>query len=115
MGVVAVNLSSASLAHVPLNELVARLVTLVREMSLDDVARAFRTRAWPYSPAPDPQTYLELAAVAQRDPEPDVPDSFDEVIAAYDRGEISRDQYRTLAHAVADAINAQAGREEDQV
>jgi len=47
----------------------------------------------------------------QQDPEPDVPASFDEVTAAYDRGELTRDQYRTLAHAVAEAINAEARRE----
>jgi len=43
---------------------------------------------------------------AQQDVDADVPGSFDEVVAAYDRGELTREQFRTLAHAVADAINA---------
>jgi hypothetical protein len=43
---------------------------------------------------------------AQQDADADVPGSFDEVVAAYDRGELTREQYRTLAHAVADAIDA---------
>ena len=39
-----------------------------------------------------------------------MPGSIDDVTAAYDRGEITREQYRTLAHAVADAINAVQAR-----
>jgi hypothetical protein len=75
-------------------------------LSLDDVARHFRERTWTDQAPRVTRTYLEFAAAAQEDPEPDVPGSFDEVIAAYDRGEITREQYRTLAHAAADAINA---------
>jgi hypothetical protein len=80
-------------------------------ITLEEVAGRFRQRSWPDQAAPDPQTYLELAAEGLRDPEPDVPGSFDEVTAAYDRGELTREQYRTLAHAVAEAINAEARRE----
>jgi hypothetical protein len=75
-------------------------------ISLQQLALRFRERAWPEPEPADPRTYLELAAAAQEDPEPDVPGSFDEVIAAFDRGELTWQQYRTLAHAVADAINA---------
>jgi hypothetical protein len=75
-------------------------------LSLEEVARRFRDRTWPDEAAVEPQTYLELAAAAQRDPEADLSGSFDDVTAAYDRGEITRAQYRTLAHAVADAINS---------
>ena len=39
-----------------------------------------------------------------------MPGSMDDVTAAYDRGEISREQYRALAHAVAESINAEAER-----
>lgn len=78
------------------------------DLSLVEVVRRFRSRSWPDPAVPDPQDYLELAAAAQRDPEPDVPGSFDEITAAYDRGEITREQYRALAHAVADAINSAA-------
>lgn len=92
---------------------VRELIAALRsgDLSLEEVAVRFRHRSWPEHAAPDPQTYLELAAEGLRDPEPDVPGSFDEVTAAYDRGELIRDQYRTLAHAVADAINAEARRE----
>jgi hypothetical protein len=74
------------------------------DMTLEEVARRFRERNWPPSKSPAPASYHELAAAALRDPEPDVPDSFDDVTAAYDRGELSREQYRVLAEAVADAI-----------
>jgi len=50
---------------------------------------------------------MELAERAQQDPEPDVPGSFDDVVAAYDRGELTRDQYRILAEAVAESRQAQ--------
>jgi hypothetical protein len=80
-------------------------------MSLDEVAQRFRQRTWPITRRAVPTTWLEMAE--QQDPEADVPGSFDDVTAAYDRGEITRDQYRTLAHAVADSINARAERAGD--
>lgn len=82
---------------------VVELITALRDgtMTLDQVAQRFRDRIWPGPLNPPPATYLEAAAAAQRDPEPDQPGSFDEVTAAYDRGELSRTQYRTLAEAVA--------------
>ena len=75
------------------------------EMSLDDVAARFRRRRWPRTRGPVPRSYAEMAEAAQLDPGANVPGSFDDVTAAYDRGQITREQYRTLAHAVADAIN----------
>lgn len=78
-------------------------------MSLDEVAQRFREYSWPRTGRRDPQTYLEMAANAQRDPEPDVPGSFDEVVAAYDRGELTREQYRMLAKAAAESM-----RQEDK-
>lgn len=80
-------------------------------MSLDDVAERFRLRSWPRTRAPRPRSYAELAAATQVDPGASVPGSIDDLTAAYDRGEITREQYRTLAHAVADAINSEARRE----
>ena len=77
-------------------------------MSMDEVAAQFRRRSWPPNRRPSPRTFLEMAEQAESDPYPDVPGSYDDVTAAYDREEISREQYRTLAHAVADAINAAA-------
>jgi hypothetical protein len=81
------------------------------EMDLDELIERFRRRSWVIARRPPPTTYMEMAE--QEDPEPDVPGSFDEVTAAYDRGELTRDQYRALAHAVADAINAEARRDAD--
>lgn len=74
------------------------------QIDLDELAARFRGRTWQIARRPTPSSYAEMAD--QQDPEPDVPGSFDEVTAAYDRGELTREQYRTLAHAVADAINA---------
>jgi hypothetical protein len=76
-------------------------------MSLEDLAELFRRRSWARTRGPLPSTYAEMAAAAERDPEPDIPGSFDEVVAAYDRGELSRAEYRVLAEAVADSIRAE--------
>jgi hypothetical protein len=73
-------------------------------MTLEEVARRFRERSWPRTRTNEPQTYLEHAAAAQQDPEPDIPGSFDDVVAAYDRGELSHTQYRTLAEAAAQGM-----------
>ena len=76
-------------------------------MSLDEVAGKFRQRTWPATRPPDPRNYIELAAAAQLDPRADIPGSFDDVVAAYDRGEITREQYRTLVEAAAESIRAE--------
>lgn len=91
---------------------VSELIRALRDgtLTLDEVAQRFRERTWPPTKPPAPASYRELAAAALRDPEPDVPDSFDDVIAAYDRGELTRDQYRVLAEAVADAIGRKHGQ-----
>jgi len=92
---------------------VTDLITALREgsMSLDEVASRFRARSWPRRMKTAPATYLELAAAAQQDPDPYVPGSFDDVLAAYDRGELSREQYRVLAEAVAESKRAEDERE----
>ena len=79
-------------------------------MSLDEVAERFKVRSWPRTRGVRPGSYSDLTATAQVDPGGSVRGSIDDLTAAYDRGEITRDQYRTLAHAVAFAINAEAGR-----
>jgi hypothetical protein len=91
---------------------VADLIAALRSdtMSLDEVAQRFRQITWNRTRQPKPQSYLEQAALANTDPEPDVPGSIDEVTAAYDRGELTADQYRTLARAVADSIDAEDRR-----
>ena len=85
---------------------VAELIAAIRSGSLtvEEVAQRFRRRTWAIARRPVPRSYAEMAA--QQDVDADVPGSFDEVVAAYDRGELNREQFRTLAHAVADAINA---------
>jgi hypothetical protein len=78
------------------------------EMTLEELARAFRARPWPQTPVPPrPSTYLEMAALAQEDPGSDVPGSFDEVEAAFFRHDLSNDEYEFLAAAVEDALRAQ--------
>jgi hypothetical protein len=88
---------------------VTALISALRDgsMSLDSVAQQFRERTWPSTRKPPPRDYLEMAARAQEDPEPDVPGSFDEVVAAYYRRELTRDQYKVLAAAAADSIRSQ--------
>jgi hypothetical protein len=79
-------------------------------MSVDDVARRFRARSWPRRNRPDPTTYLELAAQAQEDPENDLAGSFDQVAAAFHRGDLSSDQYGILAEAMANSMRAEDRR-----
>jgi hypothetical protein len=80
------------------------------EITLDQLSEAFRRRSWPVRRKPRPRTYLELAAAAQEDPEPDLPGSFDEVTASYDRGELTDVEYRILSEAAAYSINSEATR-----
>jgi hypothetical protein len=90
---------------------VADLIAALRagEMTLDEVAQRFRQRAWPSTRQPVPKTHAEAAE--QLDPGGDVPGSYDEVTAAYDRGELTSEEYRVLSDAVADAINSEVRRE----
>jgi hypothetical protein len=88
---------------------VTELIAALRDgsLSLDEVAQRFRERSWPRTRKPEPGSYLEMASAGLEDPEPDVPGSFDDVTAAYDRGELTREQYRTLAEAVAESLRAE--------
>jgi hypothetical protein len=79
-------------------------------ISVSEVARRFRERSWPSTRGPKPETYLERAAAAAADPDPLVPGSFDEVAAAYHRGDISIDDYRTLAEAAAESMRDEQER-----
>jgi hypothetical protein len=91
---------------------VTELIAALRNgsLTLEEVAQRFRERTWPRARKPAPTSYLEMAAAALEDPEPDIPGSFDEVTAAYDRGELTRPQYRTLAEAVAESLRAEEQR-----
>ena len=93
---------------------VTNLITALRNgtMSLEEIAQRFRERSWPRSRASEPQTYLELAAAAQQDPGPYIPGSFDDVVAAYDRGQISDNEYEVLSEAVAESKRAEDRRNE---
>jgi hypothetical protein len=85
---------------------VAGLIAALRAgtLTVEEVAERFRRRSWAAARRPVPRSYAEMAA--QQDVDTDVPGSFDEVVAAYDRGELTREEYRTLARAVAEAIDA---------
>jgi hypothetical protein len=91
------------------NDLIASLRD--GSMSLDEVALRFRERSWPRRRKRAPATYLEMAAAAQDDPEPHMPGSFDDVTIAYQRGDLSGEQYDTLAHAMAESLRAEDQRE----
>ena len=78
------------------------------ELTLDELAERFRSRRWPRTPTPlRPSSYLEMAARAQEDPGSDVPDSFDDVEAAFFRHDLSAEEYERLRRAVAEALKSQ--------
>lgn len=93
-----------------LAEEVATLLSALRAdtMSLDEVADRLRRRSWPRS------SWGESKIAFDREdwdvPE-DAPGSVDDVVAAYDRRELTREQYRVLMDTAADGINAQERRE----
>jgi hypothetical protein len=95
---------------------VTALIAALRNgsMSLDEVAQQFRERTWPRTRKPVPRSYTEMASDALDDPEPYVPGSFDELAAAYRRGELTRQQYRALAEAVAESLRAEDERLREQ-
>jgi hypothetical protein len=93
---------------------VTDLLSALREgtMDIDEVARRFRGRSWPRRDNAKPTTYLELAIQAQQDPEPYVPGSYDDVAAAFHRGDLSIDQYDVLAQAIAESMRAEDRRQD---
>jgi hypothetical protein len=95
---------------------VSKMISALRDgtMTLDEVAQQFRERKWPRRKWKPPASYLEMAARAQEDPEPYVPGSFDDVTGAYDRGDLSRDEYRVLSEAVAESKRAEDERLKEQ-
>lgn len=95
---------------------VSEMIKALRDgtMTLDQVAQQFRERKWPRRRRKPPASYLEMAARAQEDPEPYDPESFDDVTAAYHRGELSDSEYDTLAKAMAESKRAEDQRLEEQ-
>lgn len=83
------------------------LITALRSgaLSLEEVAQQFRERKWVRARRPVPKNYRDRAA--QSDPANNVAGSIDDLTGSYDRGELTWEQYRTLADAVADSINAE--------
>ena len=92
-----------------MNNEVTRMIDALQsgEMSLDEVAQRFRERSWPRTPRQEPRSYIEMAAAAQQDPEPYIPGSFDDVVAAYDLGKITDTEYAVLSEAVAESKRAE--------
>jgi hypothetical protein len=92
---------------------VSDLIKSLRDgtLTLEQVAQRFRERQWPRRRRPPPASYLEMAARAQEDPEPYVPGSFDDVSAAFHRGDLSRAEYQVLSEAVAESKRTEDERE----
>lgn len=76
-------------------------------ITLDEVAQNFRARNWPRRQKSNPASYVDMAAAELQDPDPYIPGSFDDVAAAYHQKKITRDQFRALSEAVADAQRAE--------
>lgn len=76
-------------------------------MTVDEVAQQFRTRKWPRRRRRSPTTYAELAATELEDPDPYIPGSYDDVAAAFHQKKITREQFRVLSDAVAEAQRAE--------
>src|ERR1700761_9326457 len=91
---------------------VADLLAALRDgvMTTEEVAKSFRERDWPRRQQPEPGSYLEMASHEMRDPEPYVEGSYDDVAAAYHRGELSDQQYSVLIEAIAQSKRAQDAR-----
>lgn len=92
---------------------VVELINALHEgtMTVDEVAQRFRVRTWPRRRRPTSDSYLDALAAELQDPDPYIPESFDDVIAAYDQRKISREQLRILSDAVADAQRAEDAAE----
>jgi hypothetical protein len=100
----------------PMSSEVIDLIDALRNgtMSLDQVAELFRKRSWPRRNASEATSYLDLAAAAESDPDPYLEGSFDDVAAAFHRGELSDSEYEVLAQAMADSMRAEDRQRESQ-
>jgi len=94
---------------------VTELINALRDgtLTLDQVAERFRQRSWPRRATPLPSSYLEHAVAAEEDPEPYAPNSFDDVVAAYDLGRVTDEEYAVLSEAVAESKRAEDRRKGD--
>jgi len=85
------------------------------KLSLDELAERFRQRKWPRRSSPPARTYRELALEQLQDPEPYVPNSYDDVAAAYHLGRLTSEQYAVLTQAMADAQRSEDDGNHDLV
>jgi hypothetical protein len=95
-----------------MNGEVVELIAALRNgtMNLDQVAERFRKRSWPRRSPKGAESYLDLAAAAESDPDPYLEGSFDDVAAAFHRGDLSDDEYEVLAQAMAESMRAEDTR-----
>jgi hypothetical protein len=95
---------------------VTELISALRNgtISLDEVAQRFRERSWSRRNTEQSATYLDLAAASERDPDPYLEGSFDEVAMAFHRGELSDSEYETLAQAMAESMRREDTRKDPQ-
>jgi hypothetical protein len=77
-------------------------------ITLDQVAERFRQRSWPDRDSQEPGSYQDLAARALDDPDPYVPGSFMDVLSAFDRHDLTLDEYEVLAAAAAEGMQQRA-------
>jgi hypothetical protein len=82
-------------------------------MTLDEVAERFRQRSWPHRVEPRPSSYFEMAAIELDDPDPYIPGSYDDVVAAYDRGRLTDVQYESLVDAIAEARRTEEAKDSE--
>ncbi|MFJ2218033.1 hypothetical protein ACIQVO_37805 [Streptomyces sp. NPDC101062] len=82
---------------------VTDLLTALRtgSMTLEQVAGRFRRLHWRH---PAPRQGRALA-----DPEPPLADSFEEVVMAYSRHELTDEQYEALLYAAANGAESKPG------
>jgi hypothetical protein len=87
---------------------VAELIDGLRagQLTLGEVAQRFRERAWPEKASRGPQPQEDLDARALADPDPYVPGSFEDVLVAFDRHDLTMDEYEVLAQAAAEGMKA---------
>lgn len=93
---------------------VTRLLDALHDgsMTLNEVAERFRSRTWPHRLEPQPNSYLEMAAAELEDPDPYIPGSYDDVVAAYDRGRLTDAQYAVLVTAIAESRRVSEAKSE---
>ena len=76
-------------------------------MSLNEVAQRFREHKWIRAKRSGSQSNMDWLASHLDDAGPPLSGSFDEVSTAFHEHRITRDQYRVLSEAAADAMEAQ--------